>query len=391
MTALDGTVSKNRFTIIRYALAVFLFWASMYLYVPTLPIYIREKVSNLSMVGMILSMYGLWQGIVRFPLGILADKTGQRKPFVIIGFVFSAAGAILMAKAHGGIGLLTGRAVTGLAAGSWVTFVVMFSALYPSSESMRASTIINTVNSAGMLAASIATGWLNNLGGYSLAFYAATSLAAAGTLMILPGKEAPIPAANTSLQDIRHLVLRREVLLSSLLGALAQYAVWATAFSFIPLLAKRLGAADVTQSMLLGMNIAIIMLGNLAATYLVRYFGASRLIAPSFVLMSAGIAIAALAHSLELVFVAQIGTGFALGINFPLLMGLSIKDVKEEQRSTAMGFFQAVYAAGMFCGAWLSGLLAEAFSIQGMFGITAALCLAAGLAGSRRLSKKAPN
>jgi MFS family permease len=56
-------------------------------------------------------------------------------------------------------------------------------------------------------------------------------------------------------------------------------------------------------------------------------------------------------------------------------MGLSIRDVDDSERTTAMGLHQSVYALGMFAGPWLSGILADALGLRPMFGITAAACL----------------
>ena len=105
--------------IILYATVVFLYWLALYLYVPTLPTYVESKVENLAMVGGILSMYGLWQMIIRLPLGIASDWVGQRKPFIIGGFVIAGLGALVMTLSESGSGLLVGRAITGLAAGTW--------------------------------------------------------------------------------------------------------------------------------------------------------------------------------------------------------------------------------------------------------------------------------
>ena len=60
-------------------------------------------------------------------------------------------------------------------------------------------------------------------------------------------------------------------------------------------------------------------------------------------------------------------------------MGLSIRDVADDQRATAMGLNQSVYAVGMFAGPWLSGILAERMGIQPMFGVTGFACLALGV------------
>jgi predicted MFS family arabinose efflux permease len=74
-----------------------------------------------------------------------------------------------------------------------------------------------------------------------------------------------------------------------------------------------------------------------------------------------------------------------MGVLYPLLMGMSIQQVADEQRTTAMGVHQSVYALGMFAGPWLSGILADRIGIQPMFMITAAGVLVLGWFGARFL------
>ncbi|MFZ5918539.1 MAG: MFS transporter [Chloroflexota bacterium] len=68
-----------------------------------------------------------------------------------------------------------------------------------------------------------------------------------------------------------------------------------------------------------------------------------------------------------------------MGISYPVLMGMSIRHVDDTERTTAMGLHQAVYAAGMFAGPWLSGILADAVGLRPMLGVTAFGCLALSL------------
>jgi MFS family permease len=88
------TIGKSRKALIAiYITVVAFYWASLYFYVPTLPVYVKTKVDSLTAVGTILSMYGLWQALIRLPLGIAADWAGRRKPFIIAGFILSGLGA----------------------------------------------------------------------------------------------------------------------------------------------------------------------------------------------------------------------------------------------------------------------------------------------------------
>jgi MFS family permease len=374
-------------------LAVGLYWISLYLYVPTLPVYAQSKTSNLALVGTVLAQYGLWQAVVRFPLGLLSDWLGKRKVFIFFGFILAGLGAWLMGSAGSIQGVLVGRAVTGLAAASWVVMVVAFSSLFPPQEAVRAAALLSLVNSASRMLATGATGVLNNLGGYALAFWLAAGAAALALLVYLPVKEAPLERRTPSLHGTGKLITRRDVLLPSLLNALAQYAAWATTFGFLPILAKQLGAENTTQSILVSMNLAVGVAGNLATSALARRFGSVRLLYVGFLATALGTGLLWGANSLAWVFVAQFLVGLGASITYPVLLGMSIEHVEGAQRSTAMGLHQAVYAIGMFGGPWLSGVLADWMGLQPMFGVTAGAILVLGLLGLRfcRREKESAN
>jgi len=285
-------------------------------------------------------------------------------------------------------GLIVGRAITGLAAGTWVLLVVGFTSLFPPQEVVRASATLTLCSSIARMVGTSVTGSLNEVGGYSLAFFLATGVAALAILMMLFIPEQRRPPKQPSVGSVGYLITRRDVLLPALLAAVGQYADWAITFGFMPVLAKQLGGTGVTQSILVTMHLVMLALGNLATSSVVNRVGARRLVYMSFGLLSIGIGIAALAPSLWVLFVAQACLGLSLGVGYPVLMGLSIQNVADTERTTAMGLYQSVYAIGMFGGPWLSGIIASAIGIQPMFGVTAFACLALGLFGARWLAEK---
>ncbi len=381
-------IHNRRLTIALYSAAVFLFWMAQYLYLPTLPTYIQSKANDLAVVGVVLAMYGLWQGIIRLPLGIASDWLGWRKPFVLIGLALAGFGAWIMGTTGSVNGLTVGRAITGLAAGTWVPLVVGFSALFPPKEAVKASALLTLFNSIGRILATSITGSLNGIGGYSLAFYIATGIAGLSVLMMLTVGETRRPIKQPSVGNIGRLIVRRDVLLPSLLSAVGQYVNWAISFGFMAVLVKQFGGTDVAQSLFVTLNIAMMATGNLATTCIINRLGARRLVMTSFALMSAAIGVAAIAPTLGVLAVAQASLGLAHGIGYPALMGVSIQQVRDAERSTAMGLHQAVYAIGMFAGPALSGVIAQAMGIQPMFGVTAAMCLTLGLLGARWLDRQ---
>ena len=368
-----------------YVVAAFLYWVSLYLYVPTLPTYVYAKIKNLALLGTVLSMYGLWQAIVRLPLGIAADWLGSRKPFIIAGLILAGLGAWLMGSANDYAGLLMGRSVTGLAAAAWVPLVVAFSSLYPIEETVRAATILTFSNSTGRALATGFTGTLNNWGGYTLPFFMASGAAGLGIFFILLAREERLSRQTPSLNGIIHLIFRKEVLLPSLLTAVAQYANWTSTFGFSPILAQQLGATDVTQSMIVTTQLVMTIIGNLSAKLFVRRVGERRMIVFSFFLLAIGVGMTAAAFWLSMLFFAQFFIGLSIGINYPLLTGLNIRYVKDAERNTAMGLFQSVHGLGIFAGPWLSGILSQAMGLRPMLFVTAISILILGLSGGLKL------
>ena len=381
----ENAESRRKLLIAIVIVVVFLYWAGLYLYMSTLSVYVQAKVNNLAVAGSILSMYGLWQMIVRLPIGIGADWLGRRKPFIIVGMLLVGAGAWVLGHAGTTGGLYLGRAITGLAAGTWVPLVVVFSSLFKPNESVKAAAILTMVASAGKIVATASNGFINSAsGGYSLAFELAAGLALAALAVMLFFPEQRQPKTGMNINKFGRLVIRRDVLLPSLLNAVIQYGDWAATFSFIPIVAKNMGANGIVTSSLLSMNMTVVVLGNFLAASLERRFGARNLSAACFILLALGIGAAAAAPGLAFLFSAQAIIALAVGIGYPVMMGLSISKVEGSERTIAMGLHQAVYAIGMFAGPWLSGLLANSLGISPMLAITAGAILVVGLLGIRQ-------
>jgi MFS family permease len=231
-------------------------------------------------------------------------------------------------------------------------------------------------------------GFLNRVGGYGLAFFVAICVAGLAAVVLVPVREVARPPKRPSLSAIGRLISRRDVLLPALLNAVGQYIVWSTTFGFLPILARRMGATGELQSLLVALNLAIGLGGNLLTTTIARRVGNVRLLYASFVILAAGIAALASAQTLAVVILAQVLIGLGGGINFPLCMGMSIEKVDDGQRATAMGLHQAVYGSGMFAGPWMSGILANALGIQPMFWVTGTVCLAVSLSLATVLGKR---
>lgn len=368
---------------------VFLYWMGLYLYGSTLPVYVQNKVGDLAVVGSILSMYGLWQFIVRLPIGIAADWVGRRKPDVIIGLVIVAVGAWGLGQAQDAGGLTFMRALVGVGAGTWVPLLVLFNSLYPPEQAFRATGLITLVGTLARMLSTGINGPLNTLtGGYETAFNLAAlaAIIAIGLMLFIPEKkQEPKPP---QVRRLLKLFMRPDVLGPALLNLALHYGDWSATFSFMPILARQYGASDVVISTLVSVNLGVVALGNLVVTWLGPRLRFKPMLAISFVLVGAGLGLAAIAPSLAFVILAQLVIGSGFGIAYPVLLGACIRYVDNGERTSAMGLNQTIYAAGMFAGPWMSGILSNAMGIQPMFALTAACVATAGLAGTYFLRER---
>ncbi|HEB29391.1 MAG TPA: MFS transporter [Spirochaetes bacterium] len=365
------TTIKNRSSIIIFMAVTFLFWLALYIYVPTLPTYIKTKTEHLSMVGLVLSMYGLSIAFVRLPIGIFGDMAGRGRPLIILCFFFASVGAIIMSKGNTLFMLAVGRAFTGISMGSWVLLLGTFSTFFDFKQTIFASSMLTFSASFGRMIGTGLTGFLNRRGGYPLAFYLSAILVVIALVIILFVKDEKKPPKTVSIRTIGNLLIRKEILLPTIISIIVHHVEISATYGFLPILAHKMGANDVIKSMLVTLNIAAITSANLLNTFLLRKKTPDYMLPAGAFLMFLGIMILAFSPSITYLFIGSLCNGLSFGIVYPILVGKSIRKIDRSQRSTAMGLHQSMYAIGMFTGPWLSGILADRFGIRPMFMINA--------------------
>ena len=371
----ESTRRARRWQITVFAGAVFCYWLGLYFYAPTLPLYVKQYSSHLGVIGLVLSMYGLWQALLRFPVGLASDLLGRAKPFILFGYVLTALGAWLIGFADDIFWIGVGRSITGLAAATWVPIVVVFSRFYPPAQAIRATAVMAMIAGASRILATGSTGFLNSIGGYPLAFNLAAVAAVAALVLMLLVKETPRAPTKPSFGPVAALASRPQVLFPALLNASSQFVNWAVTFSFIPILAGNMGASDVEVGLLMTAFMVVNLVGLSTTAAFINRLGARNLVRIGFLLLGMGALLAAWSPTVWWLFLAQGLIGLATGIGYPTLMGLSIRYVPDHERTAAMGLHQGIYGVGMFTGPFVAGFLSEHLGIQTTFLVLAVPCL----------------
>jgi len=345
------------------------FWFSQYAYMPQLTKYASQIGASMQTIGLISGAYGFSQVLLRVPLGLYSDYLGRRKVFVLIGITMTVISPLIVLLAPNPVFLIAARFFTGVAAATWVNITVMFSEYFKSSESTKSIGIINSTNRLGQLSAFVIGGIVVAAFEIKAAFVLSAVMGMVALAIGLRIKETGSKSAakkDFNLKDILLLYKNRRLVSVSLLGLLSQLITFSTVFSFTPLLATELGAESFHLNLY---NILFILpqifFAALSGTVIRDRFGEKATLSAGFALVTlCCMLIPFLTHYVQL-FPVMLLSGIGTSMSFPLLMGIAIKDVEVAYKSSAMGFYQSVYAVGMTIGPILIGM------VSGHFGLTA--------------------
>ena len=369
---------KRTLSIASSAFAIFLFWASLYMYVPILPTHSRAIGATEDQIGLVLGSYGLTQLIFRLPLGLLSDRLRRKKIFALLGTVLVGLSGLGLALSKTPTALFAFRALSGGAATAWVTIAVLYNSHFSIEHAVRTSAQLNLLSAIGQILAMSTGGLLADRWGAEVTFWASLVLSV------------PVLAAFSIVRDVRETkgsgitwaqfgkaITTPRLLLVSGLAAASQYALFGTSLGFAAVRAQDLGASDgqlgiLTTAVQVAKAIpmlAISMRGRPQNGRGMTVIGLALIAAPLFAFP--------FLTSFTLLVACQAVIGLGVGLAFPVLMGLALQSVEQEARASAMGVFQSIYAVGMTLGPIFSGAIARWWGLTTVYLSTGGILVAA--------------
>jgi len=373
---------KNK-NIILFATA-FLMWFSVYSYQSNFTPYMESLDFTPKMVGFILGSYGFAQMILRIPLGILSDKLGTRKLFIITGIIFTFLSALLLFLSDNMFAVLFARAGAGVAASTWVSFVVLYSSYQNREKTVRAAGTLDffsgTGQLGGILCGSLLVGFTywKDKSAFMLAFIIGL-VSFVLSFFIYEDREKLIQIKKTANEKLKlsKIISNKTLIIVSVIGAVSQLITFSTIFGFTPAYAKEvLSISELQNGILMVFSYLPTAFGALfLGRFLTGKIKEYKLVFTGMLLLGITTILIPLIKNYYLLIITQTIAGFGKGISFPLLMGLSIKKIPENARGTAMGIFQAVYSFGMFSGPFIVGIIKETFELGAAFILIGSICL----------------
>lgn len=346
---------------------VILFWFAQYVYIPFQNPYLAMCNVSANMIGTIIGAYGIAQCLLRFPVGIFADSIGKHKCFIFLGIAFAGLASCVRVIMPNGEGFLIANILSGIASSTWISYMVHYTGYFSNEEQQKGTSNIILVNNLGMLLGFIV----------STLFYDKFGMRFLCTMSAISGMVGTVLALNTedhkNKEFIRNVPFskyasickNKRLIFFSVLALIQQGIQMSTTMSFTTQILKDLDAASliVGLSSILYMVSAVLSAGFASSKFCIKS-GPKLWIFIVFSLISIYCVIVPTTSSILVIFLLQIVPGMSTGILFSYLTSEAMKEVPQYKKSTAMGFFQAVYAIGMSIFPMIVGKIASATSIK---------------------------
>lgn len=341
-----------------------LYWFSLYTYIPFQVPYLYALNVTPSIVGIILGLYGASQMILRFPFGIISDYFGKYKIFIVLGSLLSAISCIIKMVYPTANGFLVGNILTGVAASTWLMYMVLYYSYFDRSKEHMAASKCLVANVIGMFLGFLFATIFYQKFGMNLMLIAAAFAAFAATILALFLKEEKREKKN-NIKDLILVIKNRRLLFFSVLSIIEQGIHMAASVSFTLNRIKELGGASylVGIASLLNMFFAIVS-AYIASTSFASKRGSKFYVPFSFVLLGLYCVAVILTKNIFVIVASQILSGLSIGMLASYLTSEALIEIDRDKKSSAMGFYQTAYSIGIFIYPIITGKIVEMYSIE---------------------------
>lgn len=173
---------------------------------------------------------------------------------------------------------------------------------------------------------------------------------------------------KVSFKELIKVTANKNLVLFSCLALVQQGVQMSTTMSFTNQIVQELGGSN----LVIGVSSIIYMLSavvfaRLASTKFLEMMSIKLWICFSFLFLGIYCVLVPQTDSIVMVCLLQLIPGIGTGVLFSLLTSSAMQTIPEQKRSTAMGFFQAVYALGMTVFPIISGSIYEHLSMKYAF------------------------
>jgi MFS family permease len=332
------------------------------------------------LVGEALGIYGLSQGLLQIPFGLLSDRFG-RKPMIVVGLLLFALGSAVAALSTSIGGVIFGRVLQGSGAVGSV-ILALVADLTTEENRTKAMAMVGITIGGSFMVALVTGPILATFIGVDGIFWLMVGLAMIGiaiTEFVVPNpRRVRVHRDAETVPGLMMAVLRNKELLRLDIGIFALHAMLTASFLVVPGLLR--GTLDVSTHKdwmvylpVLLVSIVVMVPAIIVAEKYRRmkgvFVGAVAALLVSQVMLYLG------AGNFYVLLAALIIFFSGFNVMEASLPSLITKVAPPDAKGTAMGLYSSLQFLGIFVGGVVGGWANQTGGTTGVFALTAALAL----------------
>lgn len=360
---------------------VALFWFAQYVYIPYQTPYLAAISVSTSFIGVIVGSYGISQLALRLPVGILADLRPNHRLFISLGTLCAGIASLFRFFFQSGTGFLLGNIFSGFASATWISFMVYYLSLHDNQMQTAATGKIIMMNNIGMLIGFITSSLLyNHIGMANICLLSVLGGFSGFVISLKLKKTKSNVEIAVNVKELLAVGKQPKLILFSFLALIQQGIQMSTTMSFTNQLIKEQGATDfqVGLSSITYMLSAVIF-SRIGSDISLNSQRRKWLTFTSFGLLALYCFTVPLVNALPFFYLLQLIPGVGTGILFSLLTSEAMEGIELNKKSSAMGFFQAIYAIGMTLFPVIVGAINNAMNLKIAYWVLAGTSLVGGV------------
>ena len=336
--------------------------------------------ANPYLIGEALGIYGLSQGLLQIPFGLLSDRVG-RKVMIVLGLVLFGAGSAVAAISATIGGVIIGRALQGAGAVGSV-ILALVADLTGEDSRTTAMAMVGITIGASFLVALLAGPVVANFIGVAGIFWLMVALALVGiaiTQFVVPSP--PRLRVHRDAEAVPALlgaVLRNRELLRLDIGIFALHAMLTASFLVVPDLLRGIVGVAVHDQWIVYLPVLLVSIAAMVPAIIVAekyrrmkgvFIGAVITLVASQIMLFYG------SGDVFVLLAALIVFFSAFNVMEASLPSLISKVAPPDVKGTAMGVYSSLQFLGIFVGGVIGGMAHQHGGSPGVFVLTTVLAV----------------
>jgi len=336
--------------------------------------------ANAYLIGEALGIYGLTQGLLQIPFGLLSDRVG-RKVMVVIGLLLFGLGSAVAALSSSIDGVIIGRALQGTGAVGSVVLALVAD-LTKEENRTKAMAMVGITIGASFMIALVAGPIVANFVGVPGIFWLMVILALIGiaiTELAVPNpRRVRVHRDAEAVPALIGAVLRDKELLRLDVGIFVLHAMLTASFLVVPGLLRATLDVPVRNQWLIYLPVLLLSVVFMVPAIIVAekyrrmkgvFVGAVAALVASQIMLYFG------SGNLFILLVALVVFFSAFNVMEASLPSLITKAAPPDAKGTAMGLYSSLQFLGIFAGGVIGGFAHQHGGDGGVFALTTAAAI----------------